>query len=227
MALSKVKETTWKRMKDIVPTLTPERLVQAAEEYKMERFISDPDIAFFVQEMKSFGYNKPMSNEERLDLRQRMMSLDIAAGMKSICITINPNDQTNPVVFPFIASRLSVNATEAAQIRKDLMDEIRRYYWVTADPVSSAMFFDRTMKMVIQHYFRLGQQSVLGKLSHYIGGVETNDKGTLHWHGVLYFDANVYMRNMITNIAGEGMELEQEKVINFVDDVFHEVSKLL
>lgn len=214
-------------MKKVVPTLTPERLLKAAEEYKTQRYTSDPDIAFFISEMRSFGYNKAMSNEERLDLRRKMMSLDIAAGMKSIWITINPNDQTNPVVFKFIASRIAVDNKEAEGIRNNLIREIRRYHWVTADPVSAALFFDRTMNMVIEHFFRLEEQSVFGKLSHYIGGVETNNKGTLHWHGVLYFDANVYMRNMVANIGREGMEVQQEKVIRFVDDVFHEVSNEL
>ncbi|XP_044714565.1 PIF1 protein [Hirsutella rhossiliensis] len=88
--------------------------------------------------------------------------------------------------------------------------------------VSSAIFFHREVSLFFEKYVNAGQESVFGKISHYYATVETNERGSLHLHGLLWLDGNMRLPNLIGDMANPAEEAYRAQVIRYVDSVFHE-----
>lgn len=224
-----MKKASFQRVCQIVPRLTRRRVEAAAEEYKETRTTSDEDIDFLMQEMRQYGFQKSMSNESRIDLRKKIQSMVLVHGMPSFWVTVNPNDITNPVNHRLVAHRKSPrDGIAAARLVEELAHRVRRTAHVSQDPVSAALFFEREMKTFFKHYMRIGQDSVYGKVSHYFGAVEPNERGALHWHGLIWLHANMLMPSLLSDISEENEKniATREKIAAFLDTVCHEVSTL-
>jgi hypothetical protein len=106
-----------------------------------------------------------------------------------------------------------------------LLDELKTSLQATTlsvhDPLGSTLFF-RELSLFLEHYIRVGRPSVVGKVSDYYATVETNDRGALYLHGLLWFDANVALPSLIRDMADPAETRYREKVRRFVDDVFTE-----
>jgi hypothetical protein len=89
--------------------------------------------------------------------------------------------------------------------------------------MSSALFFHREMTLFFEHYVNVGAESVFGRIIHYYGAVETNERGALHVHGLLWLHGNANLSTMISDINGEDKATYREKLIGYIDSVFCEV----
>ncbi|KAH8745781.1 hypothetical protein F5883DRAFT_702076 [Diaporthe sp. PMI_573] len=69
---------------------------------------------------------------------------------------------------------------------------------------------------------RTGQESVFGKISHYYATVETNDRGSLHLHGLLWLEGNMQLPSLIDDMAKPEEEEYRAQVVRYLDSVFHE-----
>jgi Helitron helicase-like domain at N-terminus len=47
------------------------------------------------------------------------------------------------------------------------------------------------VKKLFVHYARPAEDSVFGRISHYYAGVETNNRGALHLHGLMWLEGNL------------------------------------
>jgi hypothetical protein len=90
------------------------------------------------------------------------------------------------------------------------------------DPVSSAKFFDREIRIFFNDCVRVGKQSIFGKVSGYYGCVETNERGAEHLHGFLWLDANVELPTVLDDMQDDGAYAEQ--VCQYLDTLVSEVS---
>ncbi|XP_044714515.1 PIF1 protein [Hirsutella rhossiliensis] len=201
--------------------LTEDRLKRAEAEMRETRTTSDPDISVLLRELSIFGYAQPLSNESRLLMRRKIQALDIRAGMPAIWITISPNDINNPVKMKLAIHRLH-DYESAKELLADLHEKYDRIALSTMDPVSSAIFFHREVSLFFEKYVNAGQESVFGKISHYYATVETNERGSLHLHGLLWLDGNMRLPNLIGDMANPAEEAYRAQVIRYVDSVFHE-----
>ncbi|XP_044715944.1 PIF1 protein [Hirsutella rhossiliensis] len=148
-------------------------------------------------------------------------SSDIRAGMPAIWITISPNDINNPVKMKLAIHRLH-DYESAKELLADLHEKYDRIALSTMDPVSSAIFFHREVSLFFEKYVNAGQESVFGKISHYYATVETNERGSLHLHGLLWLDGNMRLPNLIGDMANPAEEAYRAQVIRYVDSVFRE-----
>lgn len=75
--------------------------------------------------------------------------------------------------------------------------------------------------MFFENYVKTGQESVFGRNSQYFGAVETNGRGSLHLHGLLWLQGNM---NLCSALGGVSSSEEQaayrEKIVQYVDSVF-------
>jgi hypothetical protein len=69
---------------------------------------------------------------------------------------------------------------------------------------------------------RVGEESVFGRISEYFGAVETNERGSLHVHGLLWLQGNMGLASVL-NGDGEQAALYRARVLEYVDSVFTEV----
>ncbi|KAM4064102.1 Arrestin-lik [Hirsutella rhossiliensis] len=201
--------------------LTEDRLKRAEAEMRETRTTSDPDVSVLLRELSIFGHAQPLSNESRLLMRRKIQALDIRAGMPAIWITISPNDINNPVKMKLAIHRLH-DYESAKELLADLREKYDRIALSTMDPVSSAIFFHREISLFFDKYVNTGRESIFGNISHYYATVETNERGSLHLHGLLWLDGNMRLPNLMDDMANPAEGAYRAQVIRYVDSVFHE-----
>ncbi|KAJ4226079.1 hypothetical protein NW757_014287 [Fusarium falciforme] len=155
-----------------------------------------------------------MSQESRLAMRRKIKALIIRYGIPAIWFTLNPNDITNPVKLRLAAYRKEDKAAAEATLLRALQD-------------SSAIFFHREVEMFFEHYVKVGEESVFGQIGQYFAAVETNERGALHVHGLLWLEGNLELGNFIgahgNGEDDESAAMEREGILKYVDSVFAEV----
>ncbi|KJZ68594.1 hypothetical protein HIM_12014 [Hirsutella minnesotensis 3608] len=154
-------------------------------------------------------------------MRRKIQAVNIWTGMPAIWITVNPNDVNNPVKMRLSIHRLHEHDT-AKELLADLRGRYDRIALSTMDPVSAAIFFHREISLFFEKYVRTGQESVFGKISHYYATVETNDRGSLHLHGLLWLEGNMQLPSLVDDMAKPEEEGYRAQVVRYLDSVFHE-----
>ncbi|KAK7570760.1 hypothetical protein V3481_019299 [Fusarium oxysporum f. sp. vasinfectum] len=76
--------------------------------------------------------------------------------------------------------------------------------------------------MFFNHYVNTGKESVFGRISRYFGAVETNERGSLHMHGLLWLRGNMHLTSILRDVEGEDKAAYRERIIQYVDSVFTE-----
>ncbi|KAM4055439.1 PIF1-like helicase [Hirsutella rhossiliensis] len=91
------------------------------------------------------------------------ISLIVGYGVPAIWFTINPNDITNPVKLRLAAYRTR-DPDAAEEFLEGLGDAYKRARLAISDPMSSAVFFHREMKLFFDHYVKVGEDSMLADI---------------------------------------------------------------
>ncbi|XP_044717360.1 PIF1-like helicase domain-containing protein [Hirsutella rhossiliensis] len=205
----------------IVQSLTADRLAAARLELESLGKTTDDGVKELLRCLSLYGYRQPMSRELRLSMRRKIQSLILCRGVPAIWFTLNPNDITNPVKLRLAAYR--TRDPEAAEAFLRSLDmAFKRARLAISDPLSSAEFFHREMTLFFENYVRVGEESVFGRISHYYGAVETNERGALHVHGLLWLQGNAHLSSMLVDIHGEDQAAYRERIVRYVDSVFSE-----
>jgi hypothetical protein len=209
----------------IVRSLGTERLGLARRQLEISGKTNDEDVNQLLRSLSLYGYRQPMSRELRLSMRRKVKSLIVRHGVPAIWFTLNPNDITNPVKLRLAAYRTR-EAEEAEDFLTTLDMSYKRARLAVSDPLSSALFFHREISMFFKYYVRVGEESVFGLINEYFGAVETNERGSLHIHGLLWLKGNIGLASILKDVGGEEQALYRERVIRYVDSVFTEVCSL-
>jgi hypothetical protein len=118
--------------------------------------------------------------------RVHMRALFVSDGEPGFWLTINPADLNCPIVVSLAGVSLSCDelSTEAQRIRR-----------LTAqmNPVAVAQFFHHICKGVFDTLLAAGKDrtGILGDVSNYFGVVETNGRGMLHLHSLIWLSGNL------------------------------------
>ncbi|KAM4061356.1 PIF1-like helicase [Hirsutella rhossiliensis] len=151
------------------PTLFPfgvgdqERLAAARVELESSGKTTDGDVKELLRSLSLYGHRQPMSREVRLNMRRKIQSLIVGYGVPAIWFTINPNDITNPVKLRLAAYRTR-DPDAAEEFLEGLGDAYKRARLAISDPMSSAVFFHREMKLFFDHYVKVGEDSMLADI---------------------------------------------------------------
>ncbi|XP_044714498.1 ATP-dependent DNA helicase PIF1 [Hirsutella rhossiliensis] len=166
----------FRKVERIVRSMTTERLAAARVELESSGKTTDGDVKELLRSLSLYGHRQPMSREVRLNMRRKIQSLIVGYGVPAIWFTINPNDITNPVKLRLAAYRTR-DPDAAEEFLEGLGDAYKRARLAISDPMSSAVFFHREMKLFFDHYVKVGEESVFGRIGKYYGAVETNERG--------------------------------------------------
>ncbi|XP_044718018.1 PIF1-like helicase domain-containing protein [Hirsutella rhossiliensis] len=221
LSMVRVAKDSFHRLEQAYANLNEDRLKRAEAEMRETRTTSDPDISVLLRELSIFGHAQPLSNESRLLMRRKIQAVNIWAGMPAVWITISPNDINNPIKMKLAIHRLH-DYDSAKELLADLREKYDRIALSTMDPVSSAIFFHREISLFFDKYVNTGRESIFGKISHYYATVETNERGSLHLHGLLWLEGNMRLPNLMDDMANPAEEAYRAQVIRYVDSVFHE-----
>ncbi|KAJ2899375.1 hypothetical protein MKZ38_003082 [Zalerion maritima] len=202
------------------------------------RFATHPVFAFFVFNMGVRSRNrrvsmasvrkKDFSEVERIvrsltaaRLEDAKAELEASGKTTDKEFTLNPNNITNPVKLRLTAYR-NREPDKAEDFLKSLDQQYKRVRLAISDPLSSVIFFHREIIIFFKYYVRIGENSVFGRISQYYGAVETNERGALHLHGLLWLQGNMHLSSLLTDIQREDQAAYRDKVIEYIDSVFTE-----
>ncbi|KAM4056436.1 PIF1-like helicase [Hirsutella rhossiliensis] len=221
VSMLSVTRRNFRMVERIVRSMTAERLAAARVELESSGKTTDDGVKELLRSLSLYGHRQPMSREVRLNMRRKIQSLIVGYGVPAIWFTINPNDITNPVKLRLAAYRTR-DPDAAEEFLEGLGSAYKRTRLAISDPMSSAVFFHREMKLFFDHYVKVGAESVFGRISKYYGAVETNERGALHVHGLLWLQGNAHLSSMLADIHGEDQAAYRERIMRYVDSVFSE-----
>ncbi|XP_044717299.1 ATP-dependent DNA helicase PIF1 [Hirsutella rhossiliensis] len=218
VSMLSVTRKNFRKVERIVRSLTADGLAAARAELESTGKTTDDGVKELLRSLSLYGYRQPMSRELRLSMRHKILALIVRYGVPAIWFTINPNDITNPVKLRLAAYRTR-DPEAAEEFLRSLDMSFKRVRLSVSDPMSSAMFFHREMTLFFEHYVNAGE-SVFGRIGHYYGAVETNERGSLHVHGLLWLHGNAHLSSMLSDAHGEEQAAYRERIIRYVDSVF-------
>lgn len=222
VSMMSVSRKDFPEVQRIIQSLSKERLEKAKEELQSSGRTNDGAVSQLLRSLSLYGFRQPMSRELRLGMRRKIKSLIVREGIPAIWFTLNPNDITNPVKLRLAAYRTR-EPEEAEAFITRLDGSYKRMRLAVSDPLSSALFFHREISLFFKHYVRVGQPSVFGRISHYFGAVETNERGALHLHGLLWLHGNMCLSSLWKDVEDEHHSSYRDRILQYVDSVFTEV----
>ena len=128
----------------------------------------------------------PGSFSQKLVMRSEIRGLIVRWGMPAFWITINPSDLRNPLVL--ILAGIEIPADALARANAAI-----RQAAATSNPVAIAQFFNHTCKAIFDGLLQssTGRPGILGQVSNHFGVVETNGRGMLHLHALIWLTGNL------------------------------------
>lgn len=134
----------------------------------------------------------------------------ITDGMPLLWIMFNPSDLQFPIIFWLagVSLLMSDSATSTFKTATAIMNL-----------VAKATFFDETYKAIFDHLFITGSRKsrLFGPVSTYFGTVETNGRGILHLHCLIWLKGMTNLSNFRQRMRDDPDYLSQ--LIQFLDHI--------
>src|SRR5436190_5461708 len=186
-----VKRQDWKSVKEDIASLTVDQLQTAAKSVAKGQLIDNPIIQRLQRDLTTIGMQVPESFSQKLKMRSQIRGLIARYGMPGFWMTINPSDLRNPLVL--ILAGIEYNGDDFPTASAAI-----RHTTATSNPVAVAQFFDHTCKGVFDGLLRshTGQMGILGQVSNHYGVVETNGRGMLHLHALVWLTGNIAFNDL-------------------------------
>jgi hypothetical protein len=181
-----VKRRYWKSASHDIASLIVDQLQKAAKAIAAGQSVDDPIVRRLQQHIVTVGMRVPGSFSQKLRMRSEIRGLIVRYGMPAFWITINPSDLRHPLVLTLAGIELSGDISAAANgpLRATI---------AISNPVAVAEFFHCVCRGVLRGLLATStdQAGILGDLSNHYGVVETNGRGMLHMHALLWLRGNL------------------------------------
>jgi helitron helicase-like protein/PIF1-like helicase len=186
-----VKRRDWESAERDIASLTVDQLQEAAKAVSEGRLVENPTIQRLQRSILTIGMQVPESFAQKVKRRSEIKGLIARYGMPAFWLTINPSDLKNPLVLRLAGITYSADALPAATAAI-------RQATATSNPVAVAQFFHHTCKGVFNGLLGTdtGRTGILGEIANHFGVVETNGRGMLHLHGLVWLTGNLAFRTL-------------------------------
>lgn len=182
----------FERDAQMIATITAEKLEKACEEEHRGLPISDPAVRLLQRSVYGTASRVQGSNQQRVGLRSQMWSTCIMKNPASLWVTINPTDLHDPIAQVFAGADINLDAFLATMGP----DQDQRARNIAGDPYAAAKFFHFIIRTTLETLFGVkitdfqvhNKVGIFGRVSAYFGVVETQGRGTLHFHLLLWLE---------------------------------------
>lgn len=176
----------------LLATLTAEKLQKACDEENRGLSISDPVVRLLQKNVYATSSRVKGSNQQRLQCRGIIWSTCIMKNPASLWITINPTDLHDPIAQVFAGEDINLD-NFLSTVGPDVDQRVRN---IAADPYAAAKFFHFIIQTILETLFGIkvtnfqvyNKTGIMGRVSCYFGLVETQGRGTLHFHLFLWLE---------------------------------------
>ena len=207
-----VKRRDWNSTIADIESLTANQLRDAADALAKNQPIHDPVITRLLQKLTSLGNPVPESFSQKLKFRSMIKGLMVRWGMPAFWLTINPSDLRDPIVLILGGVRYGSEALPAATaaVRKVL---------AISNPVAVSQFFHLICSAVFDDllWSHSGSMGVLGHVSNHFGVVESNGRGMLHLHTLVWATGNLGFSTLRDRVLED--EEFTARMINFLESI--------
>jgi len=210
-----VKRGDYDRVKDIISSLTYQQLAAAATELRETRKTSDPSIGVLRRAIQVVAARVPNSFAKKQDMRLHIRALFVEFGPAAFWLTLNPSDLRDPLVLKLAGITIPngrLEKTTAALRRKT----------ATMNPSAIAVFFHKVCTGIFKGLIcpENGEAGILGHVSTYFGVVETNGRGMLHLHCLIWLMGNLDFVNLRERLLHDSDFSLQ--MVEYLDSVIYE-----
>ncbi|EGU82504.1 hypothetical protein FOXB_06982, partial [Fusarium oxysporum f. sp. conglutinans Fo5176] len=184
------------------------RLPVSRLQYKGE--VEEPPSEYGKHPKKRFSTSR--AHNQGIDSRKARKG-EYRAGVlriPAIWFMLNQNDITNPIKLKLTARR--TRETEEAEMFLGLDQAYKRARLAISD----------SCPCVLNSYVNVGEESVFVLVSQYNVVAETNERGALNLHGLLWLQGNMHLGTISRDIQGEEHVAYRKRVIDYVDSIFSE-----
>ncbi|CAF0864592.1 unnamed protein product, partial [Didymodactylos carnosus] len=173
---------------------------------------ANPNLNTLLKQIKTVGGKVMGSPQSRAALRTEIHSLIYSQGLPSILMTINPTDVHSPIALYFAGVNLNIDHI----LTDSFPSTFHRAQIVALHPVAAAKFFNLLITNILE---TLVKGDVLGPIKAHYGTVETQGRGSLHLHVLLWLDHNMTPSQLKENIKDPKFK---ERLIEYLEDVIKE-----
>ena len=208
-----VKRGDYDRIKDIISSLSYQQLAAAASELRETQKTSDPSIGVLRRAIQVVAARVPNSFAKKQDMRLHIRFVEF--GPAAFWLTLNPSDLRDPLVLKLAGVTIPNERLEktAAAIRRKT---------ATMNPAAIAIFFPKVCTGIFKGLIcpEDGEAGILGHVSTYFGVVETNGRGMLHLHCLIWLMGNLdffHLREKLLHDPDFTLQM-----IEYLDSVIYE-----
>ena len=177
---------TFERDARLMSLVTTAKLEAAKQEEEKGLPISDPAVRTLKSHIHSTASRIQGSDQARYRLRSEIWSTSAALGPPSLWITINPSDLHDPIAQVFAGEEINMDEFMAHLGP----DKDQRAKNIADDPYAAAKFFHFMITTILETLFGVkvtpaqvkSGVGVFGRVTAYFGVVESQGRGTLHLH---------------------------------------------
>ncbi|PSS32096.1 hypothetical protein PHLCEN_2v2137 [Hermanssonia centrifuga] len=174
----------------IMSSLTAAKLRQAAAEEEQGLAPSDPAVRLLLRHVHATAGRVVGTDQSRYRLRSQIRSTSIEHGPPTIWATWNLSDHDDPLAQAFLGENIDLDNFIATLGP----DRNTRASNVAADPYGAAKFFhfaitailETLVQMKVSKYQVRSKPGIFGEASAYFGTVESQGRGTLHLHILIW-----------------------------------------
>ena len=165
-----------------------------------------------MNHLKTIGGRVMGSAYSRTALRTQIHGLIFNQGLPSIFLTVNPADIHSPVALYFSGIKLDLDNIQTEQ----LMTTYKRAETIASHPVATAKFFHLLITNILKTMIVGG---VLGPIKAYFGTVESQGRGSLHLHMLIWLDHEMKPSDMKDKVHNADF---REKLKAYLEDIIKE-----
>jgi hypothetical protein len=171
-------------------TITWEKIQEAKKQEEKGERITDPAIQMLKSNVHAAAGKVMGTNAGRHRLKSEIWSTSIALGPPSLWITINPCDLHDPIAQVFAGEGIDLD-----QFLETIgPDADTRAQNISNDPYASSRFFHFMVRTILTTLFGVkrtkfqvrSEKGIFGHIAAYFGVVESQGRGTLHLHILLW-----------------------------------------
>ncbi|CAF3882860.1 unnamed protein product [Adineta steineri] len=197
-----------------IQTLNSKDIETALKNISKKTYNSESNSALnkLLNHIKTIGGRVMGSAYSRTALRTRIHSLIYNQCLPNIFLTLNPADIHSPIALYFAGVKLNLDNIQMEQ----LLNTYKRAEIIASHPVATAKFFHLLITNIVETIIVDG---VLGPIKAYFGTVESQGRGSLHLHLLIWLDHDMKPADMKEQVQNSTF---REKLKAYLEDIIKE-----
>ena len=165
---------TWPKTRALLEQLTSEELLEAAEQARQYRPITNPAVKELLKAITRVGSSSAGSNEKKSHMLVELKSSVVYHGCPIIFVTLNPGDLHSPISLYYAGEKI-----DPKSFLPQWYTSSHRLKIALQNPLAVVEYFHTLVNAIIEAMFK---QKLFGDLRHHYGTIEYQGRGTPHIH---------------------------------------------